>query len=107
MAEADSQIEQEILELAHEWIEAIRQRDPVSLDNILADDFVITGWLPGDQLAHKKSYIEDCLRPIEVEEPSYRYERNRCWRCGDLPIKRLRSHGRQQVCENRQRPHSA
>jgi ketosteroid isomerase-like protein len=86
MAEADSQIEQKILELAHEWIEAIRQRDPVSLDKILADDFVITGWLPGGQLADKKFYIEDCLRPIDVEEPSYRYDRWRVRAYGDIAV---------------------
>jgi ketosteroid isomerase-like protein len=86
MAEADSQIEQKILALAHEWIEAIRQRDPVSLDNILADDFVITGWSPGGQLADKKFYIEDCLRPVEVEEPSYHYERWRLRTYGDIVV---------------------
>jgi|SRR6266404_3985353 len=86
MANADSQIEQRILELSHEWIDAIQRRDPVSLDNILADDFVITGWLPGGQLAEKKFYIEDCLRPVAVEKKSFRYERWRVRAYGDTVV---------------------
>jgi ketosteroid isomerase-like protein len=75
MAEADYQIEQEIIELAHEWIDAVGRRDSAVLDRLIADDFLISGWLPDGRSAGKKLYVEDCLRPVEVEQASYSFER--------------------------------
>jgi hypothetical protein len=73
----DSAVEQEIIKLAHDWIEAAGRRDRPTLERILADDFLIAGWLPGGQLGDKQTYIEDCLRPVAVEKSSYKYDR---WR---------------------------
>lgn len=75
MAEGDSEIERNIVQLAHEWVDAIGQRDFATLDRILANDFLISGWLPRSQVADKKIYIEDCMRPMDVQEPSYRFSR--------------------------------
>lgn len=75
MADGGSEIERNIVQLAHEWLDAIGQRDFVTLDRILANDFLISGWLPGGQVADKKTYIEDCMRPMDVQEPSYRFSR--------------------------------
>ena len=75
MADADSEIERQIIQLAHEWVDAIGRRDSATLDQILANDFLISGWLPQGQLADKKLYLEDCMRPMEVQEPSYRFNR--------------------------------
>lgn len=75
MADANDQIEQEIIRLAHEWIEAIGQRDAATLDRIIADDFLIAGWLPDGRLADKQFYIEDCLKPVNFEQASYNFDR--------------------------------
>lgn len=74
MADADYRIEQEITKLEHEWVEAVAQRDANTLDRIIADDFLIAGWLPGGQLGDKQGYIEDCLRPVNVEQASYNFD---------------------------------
>ena len=86
VGDAVNHVEQEILALAHEWMEAIGRRDPVSLDNILADDFVISGWLPEGKLANKKFYIEDCLRPVDIEQPTYRYDQWKVRTYGDVAV---------------------
>lgn len=70
----DSDAEQEIIKLAQEWIEAIGKRDRAALERILHPDFLIAGWLPNGRLGDRGSYLEDCLRPISVEQASYGYE---------------------------------
>ena len=82
----DLDIEQEIIKLAHEWIEAGGQRNRATLEQILADDFLIAGWLPEGQLGDKQTYIEDCLRPVVVEQPSYKYDRWKFRIYGDIAI---------------------
>jgi len=82
----DNAVEQEIIKLAHEWIEAAGKRDRAALERILADDFLIAGWLPDGQLGDRQTYIEDCLRPVEVEQPSYKYDRWKCRTYGDVSI---------------------
>jgi ketosteroid isomerase-like protein len=74
MADADSQTQQEIVQLAHEWLDAARQRDRAVLDRILADDFVISGWQPEGRLADKTYYVEDCLKPVDIQEGSYHFD---------------------------------
>lgn len=74
MTEADYQIEQEIIKLTHEWMDAVARRDSAALDGLIADDFLISGWLPDGRRADKKLYVEDCLRPVEVEQASYSYD---------------------------------
>lgn len=86
MAETDRTSRQEILALAHEWMNAIERRDSVVLNKILAADFVLTGWLPNGQLADKTSYIEDCLKPIAAENASYRYDRLKFRSYGDSVV---------------------
>ena len=75
MADADYQTEQEIKKLAHEWLDAARQRDQETLDRILADDFLISGWQPEGRLADKHFYVEDCLKPVDIQEGSYKFDR--------------------------------
>jgi hypothetical protein len=75
MSNHSSRIEQEIIQLTHEWIKAVEQRDFATLDRILADDFLIAGWLPDGQLGDKKFYLEDCLRPVGLEQATYSYDR--------------------------------
>ena len=68
-------IEQEIINLANQWIVAVGQRDRATLERIIADDFLIAGWLPHGQLGDRQTYIEDCMRPITVENSSYNYDK--------------------------------
>jgi ketosteroid isomerase-like protein len=75
MSDEKYQIEQEIRKLAHEWLDAARRRDRETLDRILADDFLISGWQPDGRLADKQYYIEDCLRPVEIQEGAYQFDR--------------------------------
>ena len=79
-------LEQEIIKLAHDWIDSAGRRDRAVLDRILADDFLIAGWLPNGQLADKQTYIEDCLRPVEIEQSSYKYDRWKFRNYGDVVI---------------------
>jgi hypothetical protein len=67
--------EREIVDLAHEWIEAVARRDRAALERILAADFLIAGWLPDGRLGDRELYIEDCLTPVAAEQPSYRFDR--------------------------------
>jgi len=82
----DPAIEQEIIKLTHEWKEAGRQRNRPTLERILADDFLIAGWLPEGKLGDRLTYIEDCMRPVEVEGASYRFGRWKFRRYGDTVI---------------------
>jgi hypothetical protein len=86
MVMTDSAVEQEIIKLAHELIEAGGRRDGATLERILADDFLIAGWLPNGQLADRQTYIEDCLRPVSIEQPSYKYDRWKIRIYGDIAI---------------------
>src|ERR1044071_378217 len=86
MADADHQTEQEIKELAHEWLDAIPLRDAATLDRIIADDFLISGWQPEGRLADKRFYIEDCLKPVDIQEGSYRCDRWTVRMYGDAAV---------------------
>ena len=74
MAYSNNTIDLEIKKLAHDWLDAVRRRDGLELDRILADDFLISGWQPNGQLAGKQFYIEDCLRPVAVEQGSFAFK---------------------------------
>ena len=74
MSNQDTQIEQEIVRLAHEWIEAVGRRDGDALNRILADDFLIAGWLPGGKLGDRQFYIDDCLRPVDLGQATFSYD---------------------------------
>lgn len=86
MSNADYQTEQEIRKLAHEWLDAARRRDHSTLDRILAEDFLISGWQPEGRLADKQYYIEDCLRPVDIQEGSYQYDRWQVRRYGETAV---------------------
>ena len=75
MADADAGTVEAIRKLAHEWLDAGARRDAATLDRILADDFLISGWQPEGRLADKRFYMEDILRPVDVQGGSYHYDR--------------------------------
>ena len=75
MSEQHVGIEQEIIKLTHEWMDAVGQRDLAALERILADDFLIAGWLPDGRLGDKPFYVDDCLMPVEIEQAKYSYDR--------------------------------
>src|SRR5437870_3131843 len=74
MISVASPIGQEVINLEHQWIEAVSRRDAATLNRLLADEFLIAGWLPGGRLGDKRLYVEDCLRVVEVREASYSFE---------------------------------
>ncbi|HKQ72543.1 MAG TPA: nuclear transport factor 2 family protein [Blastocatellia bacterium] len=86
MSDAKNQTEHEIRKLAHEWLDAARRRDREPLDRILADDFLISGWQPDGRLADKRYYIEDCLRPVEIQEGAYRFDRWQVRQYGETAV---------------------
>ena len=86
MTDADDQTEQEIIKLAHEWLDAAGRRDRATLDRILAEDFLISGWQPEGRLADKQFYVEDCLKPVDIQEGSYQFDRWKVRRYGDTAV---------------------
>src|SRR5262249_40844576 len=74
MSNQNTQIEQEIVRLTHEWIEAAGRRDGAALDRILADDFLIAGWLPDGKLGGRQFYIDDCLKPVDLGQVTFSYD---------------------------------
>jgi ketosteroid isomerase-like protein len=86
MADADQQTVQEIIKLSSEWMEAVARRDQAALDRILAHDFLIAGWLPEGRLGDKQFYIEDCLRPVDIEQGSYHFDRWKVRTYGDTVV---------------------
>jgi ketosteroid isomerase-like protein len=86
MSDADDQTAQEIKQLAHEWLDAARRRDHATLDRILAKDFLISGWQPEGRLADKPYYIEDCLRPVDIQEGFYQFDRWQVRRYGETAV---------------------
>jgi len=86
MTEADEATRKEIATLCREWLDAARRRDGATLDRILADDFLICGWQPEGRVADKRFYIEDCLKPVEIEGGSYRFDQWQVRRYGDTAV---------------------
>jgi ketosteroid isomerase-like protein len=86
MGDADYQIEEEITRLEHQWIDAVARRDPAALDRIIADDYLIAGWLPDGRLGDKQFYIEDCLKPVNVEQSSYNLGQWKVRAYGDVAV---------------------
>ncbi|MGH2436762.1 MAG: nuclear transport factor 2 family protein, partial [bacterium] len=77
---------QEIRMLAHEWLDAAARRDRETLDRILADDFLIAGWQPEGRLADKQFYIDDCMRPVDIQEGAFNYDRWKVRTYGDTAV---------------------
>ena len=86
MTDADNQTELEIKKLAHDWLDAVRLRDATTLDRILAEDFLISGWQPEGRLADKQFYVEDCMRPVDIQEGSYKFDRWQVRRYGETVV---------------------
>jgi ketosteroid isomerase-like protein len=82
----DPAVEQEIVHLARAWMEAAQHRDRAGLERTLAEDFLIAGWRPDGQLADRAAYIEDCLRPVDVAQGSYRYDQWNVRAYGDVTL---------------------
>jgi ketosteroid isomerase-like protein len=74
VTDADQQTKDEIIKLAHELLDAMRRRDRPTLERIIADDFIISGWQPDGRLADKKFYVDDAMRPVDIQEGSYHYD---------------------------------
>lgn len=74
MSDQGTQVQQTIIQLTHEWMDAVAQRDRVTLERILGDDFLIAGWLPEGKLGDKQVYLADCLLPVEAEQATYSYD---------------------------------
>jgi ketosteroid isomerase-like protein len=86
MTDADYETEQEIKKLAHEWLDAARRRDRATLDRILAEDFLISGWQPEGRIAGKQFYVDDCMRPVDIQEGSYKFDRLQVRRYGESVV---------------------
>ena len=86
MADADQQTLEEIKRLAHEWLDAARRRDRETLDRILADDFIISGWQPEGRLADKPFYIDDCMTPVDIQDGSIHFDRWKIRTYGDTAV---------------------
>lgn len=86
MTDAEGRAEEEIKKLAHDWLDAIRQRDRDALDRILHDDFIISGWQLEGRLADKAFYMADALMPVDIEEGFYRYDRWKVRVYGDTAV---------------------
>ena len=86
MADADNETEQEIKNLVHEWLDAVRRRDYRTLDHILAEDFLISGWQPEGRVADKKFYLDDCMRPVNIQGGSYKFDRWQMRRYGETVV---------------------
>ncbi len=70
-AETPAEVEAKILDLESKWIEAVKQRDPQTLKNILSDNFMIAGIeIPGAQ-TDKARYIEWTQKNLSLKS----YER--------------------------------
>jgi hypothetical protein len=74
MSDISAQVEQEIIKLSHEWIEAIGRRDGGALDHILSDDFLIAGWQPEGKLGDKQFYMRDALLPVDATQSTFAYD---------------------------------
>lgn len=68
-----SNIEQEILRLEREWMDAAVRRDEKVLDRVMADDFLLLGeaWDGKRDLTPKQRWIENTLTTIEAKSFSY------------------------------------
>jgi ketosteroid isomerase-like protein len=74
MLDVDERIRDELIQLTQEWIAAIADRDASALNRIIANDFLISGWLLEGRLADKQFYIADCLQPVEIKGASYSFD---------------------------------
>ncbi len=65
--ETPKQIEQRILKLEQRLMEATKQRDPVALKHLLADDFMPAGANIAGSLTDKTRYINWALKDLQLK----------------------------------------
>jgi ketosteroid isomerase-like protein len=70
-----SEIEKEIDRVEQDLADAVTHQDAISLNHIIADDFLIVGESLADKLGDKKLYIGDCLASGPIEDGSASYDR--------------------------------
>ena len=71
--ETPAQIEKRILELEQKLMASLKQRDAVSLGNLLADDFVLAGVDIAGAQPDKARFIQWALKSLEIK--SYNLEK--------------------------------
>ena len=62
-----SSVEQELLKLEREWLDAYTKRDVAAMERIEADDFVIT--FPNGQMSNKAQQVDSLKRPAPAGPP--------------------------------------
>ena len=58
--------EQTVLRIEHDWLKALTERDRVTLDRILADDFMNSTWK--GELRDKRQIFEGLAKPVEYSQ---------------------------------------
>jgi ketosteroid isomerase-like protein len=66
-----SPVEQELLKLEREWLDAYIKRDQAAMERIEADDFVIT--FPNGQMSNKAQQVAELKRPAPAGPPPQFY----------------------------------
>lgn len=67
------QIEQDVIELSHAWMNAWIEKDEARLNQLLADDFLITSARSAGELANKSDYMQNALHGWTAN--TFTYER--------------------------------
>ena len=58
--------EQTVLRIEHDWLKALTERDRVTLDRILADDFMNSTWK--GELRDERQIFEGLAKPVEYSQ---------------------------------------
>jgi uncharacterized protein (TIGR02246 family) len=69
MSNGDATAEAEIRQLAQEWMDAVARRDAVTLDSLMADDFILASGM--GIFIEKPEWLDMALRRIVAK--SFRY----------------------------------
>jgi ketosteroid isomerase-like protein len=56
--ESRKALEQELIGLENEWMDAVRRRDMEFLERLLADEFTLTTGRPGAEVRSRREYLE-------------------------------------------------
>lgn len=81
----DSQVEQELMRLEREWLEALKRRDGVALDRIQADEFI---YMVGEGRFGDKADAQAALQNFFLESISSEMVTTRVY--GDTAVVALR-----------------
>lgn len=80
---ATQTIEHEILQLSHDWMDAVRVQDRAAVERILADEFALTSTLPS--AFDKQKYLQD-MAAVSVN--SFRFHDSSVRVYGDVVVVR-------------------